>query len=97
MLKVCRVTKVNVFFLVVVYVFNFELFEFSAAILEKGLLPQSARQSVHKKDAVLLRSGISCVYMYPAAGISKFVKPVVNILYFTQGQINELLFSGGYV
>ena len=49
MLKVCRVTKVNVFFLVVVYVFNFELFEFSAAILEKGLLPQSARQSVHKK------------------------------------------------
>ena len=33
-----QVTKVNVFFLVLVYVFNFILFEFSAAILEKDLL-----------------------------------------------------------
>ena len=38
MLKPCRVTKVKVLFLVLVYVFNFNLFEFSAAILEKGLL-----------------------------------------------------------
>ena len=40
MLKLCRprVTKVKVFFLVLVYVFNFDLFEFSAATLEKGLL-----------------------------------------------------------
>ena len=38
-LKLCRVTKVKVFFLVLVYVFNFDLFEFLAAILEKGLLP----------------------------------------------------------
>ena len=38
MLKLCRVTKVEVLFLVLeVYVFNFNLFEFSAAILEKGL------------------------------------------------------------
>ena len=37
MLKLCRVTKVKVFFLVLVYVFNFDLFEFSDAILEKGL------------------------------------------------------------
>ena len=37
MLKLCRVTKVKVLFLVLVYVFNFNLFEFSAAILEKGL------------------------------------------------------------
>ena len=36
MLKLCRVTKVKVLFLVLVYVFNFNLFEFSAAILEKG-------------------------------------------------------------
>ena len=28
----------KVFFLVLVYVFNFDLFEFLAAILEKGLL-----------------------------------------------------------
>ena len=38
MLKLCVVTKVKVFFLVLVYVFNFDLFEFSAAILKKGLL-----------------------------------------------------------
>ena len=38
MLKLCRVTKVKVLFLVLVYVFNFNLFEFSTAILEKGLL-----------------------------------------------------------
>ena len=38
MLKLCRVTIVKVLFLVLVYVFNFNLFEFSAVILEKGLL-----------------------------------------------------------
>ena len=40
MLKLCRVTKVKVFFLLLVYDFNFDLFEFSAAILEKGLLEE---------------------------------------------------------
>ena len=38
MLKLGRVTRVKVFFLVLVYVFNFDEFEFSADILEKGLL-----------------------------------------------------------
>ena len=37
MLKLGRVTKVKVLFLVLVFVFNFDLFKFSAAILEKGL------------------------------------------------------------
>ena len=37
MLKLCRFSKVKVLFLVLVYVFDFDLFEFSAAILEKGL------------------------------------------------------------
>ena len=37
MLKLCKVTKVKVFFPVMVYIFNFELFQLSAAILEKGL------------------------------------------------------------
>ena len=37
MLKLGRVTKVKVFLLVLVYVFNVALFEFSAAILEKSL------------------------------------------------------------
>ena len=43
MLKLCRVTKVKVFFLVLVYFFNFDLFEFSAVILEKDLLLQSCK------------------------------------------------------
>ena len=38
MLKLGRITKDKVLSLVLVYVFNFDLFEFSAAILEKGLL-----------------------------------------------------------
>ena len=37
MLKLCRFAKVRVFFLVLVYDINFDLFEFSAAILEKDL------------------------------------------------------------
>ena len=41
MLNLCRVTKVKVLFLVLVFVFNFDLFKFSAAILEKGLLSRS--------------------------------------------------------
>ena len=39
MLKLGRVTKFKILFLVLVFVFNFDLFKFSAAILEKGLLP----------------------------------------------------------
>ena len=38
MLKLGRVSKVKELFLVVVFVFHFDLFKFSAAILEKGLL-----------------------------------------------------------
>ena len=37
MLKLGMVTKVKVLFLVLVLVFKFGLFKFSAAILEKGL------------------------------------------------------------
>ena len=40
MLKLGRITKVKVLFLVLVFVFNFDLFKFSAAILEKGLFNQ---------------------------------------------------------
>ena len=50
MLKLSRVTnKVKVFFLVPVYVFNIDLFEFSAAILGKGLLSVG---EFHKTEAV---------------------------------------------
>ena len=38
MLKLGRVTKFKMLFLVLVFVYNFDLFKFSAAILEKGLL-----------------------------------------------------------
>ena len=48
MLKLCRVTKVNVFFLVLGYVFNFDLFQFSAATLEKGLLCKKLYQSIQR-------------------------------------------------
>ena len=41
MLKLGRGTKVKVLFLVLVFDFNFDLFKFSAAILEKGLLKMS--------------------------------------------------------
>ena len=37
MLKLGRVTKFTMLFLVLVFVFDFDLFKFSAAILEKGL------------------------------------------------------------
>ena len=47
MLKLGRVTKVKVLFLVLVFVFNFDLFKFSAAILEKGLL---IKEVVVQKD-----------------------------------------------
>ena len=48
MLELCRVTKLKVFFLVPVYVFNFNLFEFSAAILEKGLFFCSVHEFAHR-------------------------------------------------
>ena len=48
MLKLGRVTKVKVLFLVLVFVFNFDLFKFSAAILEKGLLPNLGKDIVSK-------------------------------------------------
>ena len=43
MLELGRVTKVKVLFLVLVFFFNFDLFKFSAAILEKGLLAWNIR------------------------------------------------------
>ena len=49
--KLCRVTKVKVLFLVLVYVFNFNLFEFSAAILEKGLFHEGLTQHVVEFEA----------------------------------------------
>ena len=49
MLKLCRVTKVKMLFLVLVYIFNFDLFEFLAAILNKGLLKCGSMQSEQRE------------------------------------------------
>ena len=48
MLKLCRGTKVKVFFPVLVYVFNCDLFEFSTAILDKVLLTRYTNKSEKK-------------------------------------------------
>ena len=58
MLKLCRVTKVRVLFPVLVYLFNFDLFEVSAAILEEGLDILGFEQLLASK------SNIVHVYMY---------------------------------
>ena len=55
MLKLGRVAQFKMLFLVLVFVFNFDLFKFSAAILEKGLfsleassiLPESELNAMH--------------------------------------------------
>ena len=56
MLKLGRVTKIKVLFLVLVFVFNFDLFKFSAAILEKGLLGENHVSSVIKLQVLDLLS-----------------------------------------
>ena len=43
MLKPGRVTKFKMLFILLVFVFNFDLFKFSAAILEKGLFTADSR------------------------------------------------------
>ena len=54
MLKLCRVTEVKVFFLVLVYVFNFNLFEFLAAILDNGLLMRLQEDFRHDFESFAL-------------------------------------------
>ena len=79
MLKLCRVTKVKVFFLVLVHVCNFNLFEFSAAILEKGLffcllncgktlVEMTAREAI---DIACERRRISGCRFTPLGGVKR--------------------------
>ena len=58
MLKLCRVTKVTVFFLLLIYVFNFDILEFSAAVLEKGLssIGQLSYMHVHFADYPIMKN-----------------------------------------
>ena len=55
MLKLDMVTKVKVLFLVLVFVFNFDLFEFPTAILEKGLLIELKRKENMNRDTSYAR------------------------------------------
>ena len=49
MLKLGRVSKFKMLFLVLVLVFNFDLFKFSAAILEKGLFKRPDLERAEKQ------------------------------------------------
>ena len=60
MLKLGRFTKVKVLFLVLVFVFNFDLFKFSAAILEKGLFYNSTLTS----NFIIFNSGKDDCFEY---------------------------------
>ena len=61
MLKLGRITKVEVLFLALVFVFNFDLFKFSAAILEKGLLNlyRYLRKSLEGNPKITVTSSLS--------------------------------------
>ena len=61
MLKLGRVTKVKALFVVPVFVFNFDLFKFSAAILEKGLLQN--RRMKNFSQFVKLLIGCLCLHV----------------------------------
>ena len=50
MLKLGRLANFKMLFLVLVFVFNFDLFKFSAAILEKGLF--KVLGSAHEKFGI---------------------------------------------
>ena len=54
MLKLGRVTNFKMLFLVLVFVFNFDLFKFSAAILEKGLFVEE-KEIVKRIQFVLIK------------------------------------------
>ena len=55
MLKLGRVTKFKMLFLMLIFVFNFDLFKFSAAILEKGLLFMYLALKKCKNDCKILK------------------------------------------
>ena len=75
MLKLGRVTKFKMLFLVVVFVFNFDLFKFSAAILEKGLFSSEISQlTIEKSKLSLAISGLVRVHRELSFEISGGIK-----------------------
>ena len=81
MLKLGRVTKVKVLFLVLVFVFNFDLFKFSAAILEKGLLLPTTAPEFEATNLLVLGPWIPSSLLLPAL-VVKIGKedPILNDL-----------------
>ena len=93
MLKLCRVTKVKVLFLVLVYVFNFNLFEFSAAILEKGLSGQFP--VFVNADGCFVAVGYGCMFPRTRTSCKIFFFMFVaadssNIFFYNNSIVNSL-------
>ena len=61
MLTFCRATKVKVFFLVLVYVFKFDVLKFSAAVLERDLLNQQQLEYLHSPKLIQFFSKPNCL------------------------------------
>ena len=59
MLKLGRATKVKVLFLVLVFVFNFDLFKLPTAILEKGLFCGLSEENGISEGRFILGSLVS--------------------------------------
>ena len=97
LLKLCNFTKVKVFFLVLVYDFNFDLFEFAAAILEKGLFsPKNEQKKYHYRSNVTQCSWLSqwfCSehYLFSSVQISYRTSSVAR------GEVGHLIHSTNWI
>ena len=67
MLKPCRVTKIKVFFLVLVYVFNFDLFDFGEGFISRRsplLLVGKFPSLVQARNAITLQHLVNCQVVF---------------------------------
>ena len=90
MLKLCRLTKVKVIFLVLVYVFYFDLFEFLAAIWRRVYsITKYVQETLLKKKKVLnLRKVLNFVKKkktkyVPHTLLTTLTTHLRQVLYFT--------------
>ena len=72
MLTLGRGTKVKVLFLVLVSVFNFNLFKFSAAILEKGLLAEKNSHHFVVQSEITREQKLLAETIFPACRLRIF-------------------------
>ena len=72
MLKLGRVTKFKMLFLVLVFVFNFDLFKFSAAILKEGLFKVILENlTIQRKHSLVALDNINVIFVCPVMTILK--------------------------